>query len=306
MTPRLNILGLLLIMGDNRISCTHLRWSWNFWFWNIVISWIIVHSCRLLVECPQKGNSLFGNSFEGTTSERHAPPPTWSHCMWAFKRLRIFKPVLSPPAGRYTGDRCDTGGKLFVVPWAWLSDVIPLPVFLIVSCLSWAFVYLFQPQKLGHFFYSLVLFYFSFMPRSVFTYFRTAYFLLHFLSPFLVPRLPASSVVVCCINFLIVCVFSVFFPVPVLSVDSSCVSLSSFSRFILFLHVEWCVHRPTLLCSNIYFKETQKTTERLIMVPALNCSISSFPVAGTWNQPLAAVGSRTYQDLSFVTNEANY
>lgn len=110
---------------------------------------MLVHSCRLLVGCPQKGNSLFGNSFEGTASERHAPAPTWSCVMWAFKRLQIFKPVLSPPRGRHTGAG---------VPWVWLSDVIPPPAFLIVSCLSWAFVYFFPPQKLGYFFIHLSYF----------------------------------------------------------------------------------------------------------------------------------------------------
>ena len=144
------------------------------------------------------------------------------------------------------------------------------------------------------------------MPLSLFTYFRTAYFLLYFLSPFLFLRLPASSFVFCSINFLNVCVFSLFLPVPVLSVDSSCVCLSSFPRFILFLYVEWCVYPPTSLYNNIYFKALQQTTERSILDPALNCSSTSFPVAGTWNQPLAAVGSRTYQDLSFMTNEAKY
>lgn len=84
-------------------------------------------------------------------------------------------------------------------------------------------------------FYSLVLLYFLFMPLSVFTYFRTAYFLLHFLSPFLVLRLPASFSVFCCIHFFIVCVFSVFLSVPVLSVDSSCLCLSSFPRLFCFL-----------------------------------------------------------------------
>jgi hypothetical protein len=48
------------------------------------------------------------------------------------------------------------------------------------------------------------------MPLSIFTYFRKAYFLLHFLSPFLVLRLTASSFVFYSINFLIVCVFSCF------------------------------------------------------------------------------------------------
>lgn len=75
--------------------------------------------------------------------------------------------------------------------------------------------YFFPPQKLGYSFYSLVLFYFSFMPLSVFTYFRRAYFLLYFLSPFFVLRLHVSSLVFCCVNFLIACVFSVFLPVPV-------------------------------------------------------------------------------------------
>ena len=74
----------------------------------------------------------------------------------------------------------------------------------------------------------LVLFYFSFMPLSVFTYFRKAYFLLHFLSPFLVLRLPASFSVFSSINFFIVCVFSVFLSVHVLSFDSYCLCLSSF------------------------------------------------------------------------------
>jgi len=164
--------------------------------------------------------------------------------------------------------------------------------------------YFFPPQKLGYSFYSLVLFYFSFMPLSVFTYFRRAYFLLYFLSPFFVLRLHVSSLVFCCVNFLIACVFSVFLPVPVFFIDSSCVCLSSFPRFILFLYIEWCVYRPTSLRSNIYFKELQQTTERSILVPALNCSSTSFPVAGTWSPPLAAVGSLTYQDLSFTTNEA--
>jgi hypothetical protein len=144
------------------------------------------------------------------------------------------------------------------------------------------------------------------MPLSVFTYFRTAYFLLYFLSPFLVLRFPVSSFVFCSINFLNVCVFSLFLSVPVLSVDSSCVCLSYFHQFVPFLYVEWCVYPPTSLCSNIYFKELQQTTERSILIPALNCSSTSFPVAGTWNQPLAAVGSRTYQDLFFMTNEAKY
>lgn len=209
---------------------------------------VLVHSCRLLVECPQKGsNSMFGNSFEDTASERHAPPPTWSHFMWAFKRLRIFKPVLSPPGGK-----CDIGGKLLVVPWAWLSNVMPLPVFFIVACLSWTFVYFFPPQKLGYFFYSLISHSWLFLYLLIFAQ-HISLFTSSFPSLFCVFLPPLSSFALL-IFWLFVCFPCFSLALFYLSIPPA----HAFSRFILFLFVEWCMYRPTSLCSNIILRNWSK------------------------------------------------